>query len=303
MRSLALIFMIFAAPLAQAQGIQKAVHPNYSSPHDMMGLCTADNKKNHYYKSGHCLSILEKLRGKDCVKDKLEEIRLRYLGDVQKMKAAKLKNQDGISFGGISCVSKNNPGEQNLKKLAEDPDQFAIVMMQLFAAIIIEESKWRVNHNGNTSQSQSVKCTVNCGLFGLNKADMEKPKYQCGCKIPNKTDGQQYDPTMDGHLNLTCGITMALVEATDAENTDLLGGGDPKSRTQAEDKRNGFARIFKSLESAKNKSETPDDAMDTPKKRIYAKMRNYCETQAFASKNVNEWKRQLQDSKDASSLK
>jgi hypothetical protein len=129
---------------------------------------------------------------------------------------------------------------------------------------------------------------------------MEKEKYSCGCSIPNKKDDQkQFDPTMDGHLNLRCGITMAIIEAADdKDNTSLLGSGKPKGPGQPKDNRSGMAKIFRSLESRDDRT----DAIDTPLERIREKMHTYCNTEAFSNNNINRWRRTLDDSKGINDL-
>ncbi len=287
------------APLAFAgPGVQEPVHPNYRSALDMNGLCIASqgNNKNHYWTSGHCTTIWETLTKKNsCASQRVEEIRLRLLEDPEKLKARKIKNTNGIDLG-FECDGKNDPSNQNMKKIAEDPVKFNIIMMQLFAAIAIEQSNWRFHHGGSAQNSQEVRCTTNCGMLGINKADMEKPEYKCGCEIPNKVDDQkQFDPTTDGHLNLKCGITMALIEATKdkKKESSLLGGGKNKSADNPEDTRSAFAKLFKSTEDVD--TNTPDDAHDTPLKRIRGKLKTYCQFEAHGTRSNRELVDKLQD--------
>lgn len=289
---LALSTSLFPITVLAAPGTQEPAHANYRNHLDMTGLCTESqgNKELHYMKSGHCQTIFETLTNSPCVSEKIEQIRLRYLGDEAKMAKAKLKNKESLSIGnGLACDGKNDPTNQNLSKIAEDPHRFRIYLMQLFAMIAIEESNWRVNEGGDNGNGQEVKCDNHCGLLGLNKADMENEKYSCGCKIPNKKDDQQqYDPTMDGHLNLRCGITMALIEAAEDKNaTSLIGGGKPKGDGQQKDSRTGMAKIFRSLEDKEDK--TPN-VVDTPLERISKKMETYCQIEAHSTSNVNRWK-------------
>jgi hypothetical protein len=295
---------LFMAPLASAgPGVQEPVHPNYRNALDMNGLCTANrgNDKNHYWKSGHCQTIWETLTKNECTRQRVDEIRLRYLGDPLKLKAGKIKNKNGVKLG-FECKGKNDP-DQNMRKIAESSEKFNIIMMQLFAAIAIEQSNWRFHHGGSAQNSQAVRCTTNCGLLGINKADMEKPKYKCGCEIPNKTDDQkQYDPTMDGHLNLKCGITMALIEATKDEESEssLLGGGRKKSADNPKDTRSPFAKLFQSTEYVP--TTTGPDVYDTPLKRIEGKIQSYCELEASATQNHRELVDKLQDGQQQNPL-
>jgi hypothetical protein len=303
-RTLVLVLFVVLGPsAAAAPGSSAAVHPNYRNHFDMVGVCTESqgNKESHFWKSGFCQTIFESLSNLPCVAEKVEQIRLRFLGDADKLKAGKVKNTRPISFGGIECKGLNNPNEENLEELAKDPHKFKMFLMQMFAMLIIEGSDWRVNAGGDASQKTGVKCESNCGLFGLNKADMDKDKYSCGCRIKNKVDNEkQADPTMDGHLNIRCGITMALFEATDdKENEDLLGGGKPKGKGQAKDDRTGMARIFRALETREDK--TPDQ-VDTPIERLNEKMNTYCKTEAFSKNNINRWRRIQEDSKGSGDL-
>lgn len=300
-----ILVLLFLTPAAFAgPGTQEPVHPNYRSALDMNGLCIASqgNNKSHYWTSGHCTTIWETLTKNECTRQRIEEIRLRFLNDPEKLKAGKIKNNKGINLG-FSCDGKNDPGNQNMEKIAEDPVKFNIIMMQLFAAIAIEQSNWRVNHGGNERNDQSVKCTTNCGLLGINKADMDKPEYKCGCEIPNKQDDQkQYDPTMDGHLNLRCGITMALIEATKDKDkqSSLLTGGKKKSTNNPEDTRSAFAKLFRSTEDVD--TNTPDNAYDTPLKRIRGKLETYCQFEAHGTRSNRELVDKLQDGQQQNPL-
>ncbi|NJM09679.1 MAG: hypothetical protein HC883_01910 [Bdellovibrionaceae bacterium] len=250
--AIAILLLFTSSGVFAAPGVQEPVHANYKDPYDTIGLCTGDSKKYHFYKSGHCDTILETLTKNECTKRKLEEIRLRILGDEKALATAKIKNKDTMSLP-FYCQHKTD-GRNIENDIAKDPDKFALLMMQFFAMIAIEESNWRVLNNGNSSQSPSVKCTNNCGLFGLDKADMEKPEYACGCEIENKTDKKQFDPTMDGHLNLRCGITMALFEATKGDNTSVPAAESPKVRI-----------IQKTIVQASQRSSDPCRTGKTPR--------------------------------------
>lgn len=282
-----------------APGVQEPSSPNYRDPDNVVGLCTSRNKENFYYMSGHCQTILEQLTQNECTKKKVEELRLRVLGDKEKLKAAGIENTSYPDLG-FTCEGQNDPANDNLKKLAEDPRKFAIIMMQFFAVMAIEQSDWKVNTGGNTSNQQDVKCESNCGLLGLSKKDMDNEKYKCGCDIGNKTDDQkQFDPTMDGHLNLRCGITIALFEGLEQKDGNILGGGKPKDKDQEQDTRSGMAKIFKSLENIEDK--TPD-VIDTPRERIREKMKTYCKIDAFKSGEVNTWDQDFENLRDNKDL-
>ncbi len=290
-------------------GTEAPVHPNYDDHFTVVGLCTANqnNNKNHYFTSGHCKTIWETLtkQGGDpenCVAKMVEQVRLRALDDDEskaKLQKQGLKNPEKLNLG-FQCDGQNNAAEENMDKILKDPTKFSTVLMQLFANIAIQESKWQVNYKGNAGQDRGVKCETDCGIFGLNKADMEKPEYKCGCEIPNKTDDQkQSDPTMDGHLNLRCGITMALVEVLkDKENNNLLGGGKPKGKDQPKDERYGMAKIFKSLQSVEDK--TPE--VDTKREKVIAKMKTYCELEAHNQRGNKELQEKLNESKQANPI-
>ena len=297
MRYLILLLFLPFQTFGQA-GVNAPVHANYQSPYDMVGLCTANrgNDKLHYWKSGHCNTIYESLTANDCIKKKLEEIRLRMVGDSseEQIRKAGGKNTGGLSLG-MSCDSKN--GDQTFENtIVKDKNKFALFMTQIFAMITIEQSKWQVNHGGNTGQGSEVKCETNCGLLGIKKSDMENEKYKCGCEIPNKQDNnRQYDPTMDGHLNLRCGITMALFNVTaDKDASSLFGGGRNKSKDHPEDTRHGFEKIFKSLEPT-DADDRNLEAFDTPLKRLKGKMKSYCDAEAFATSNNRQLEQQLRN--------
>lgn len=272
--------LIFSTIAVAAPGVSEPVHGKYKDPNDLAGLCVGDNEKYHYSTSGHCLTIMESLRNQPCIKEKLEEIRLRYIRDQKFLEANKEKNTSSPDLD-FSCHHRDDY-TQDLKTLAGDPDKFAMVMMQLFALIVIEESEWKVLDNASgDAQQPTPKCEKDCGLFGLDRERMLDKKYSCGCQPANKED-QIVDPTMDGHLNLKCGITMALFEAIDEkQNISILGGGKPGSEVEAY----GFAKVFKSLQTPAEDKE----GIDTPKERIAAKMRAYCEDFAFTGKTIIKW--------------
>ena len=277
-----------------AQGVQPAVAANYKDANDLKGLCTSrDNKKEPYFESGYCLTILEQLQNNECTKKMVEELRLRILNDKVKMDAAKIKNQNGMSLG-MSCQGKNSTPEraQDVDEIANDREKFNILLMNLFAATIIQESNWKALNGGSNSQANSPRCdSARCGLLGLNAADMNKATYKCGCDIKNKTDdGKQFDPTMDPHLNLRCGVTMAIKDAMDNKDEDdptLVGGGKPKDKNQTQDTRSGMAKKIRALQ------EEDGERKNTPRGKIEKKFETYCEVEAFSRGHVNEWKTEL----------
>lgn len=293
-----LLTLLFPLQVFGQAGVNAPVHANYQNPNDITGLCTANrgNDKLHYWKSGHCNTIYESLTGNDCIKKKLEEIRLRMLGDAteDQIKKAGGRNTGGLSLG-MQCKSKNDDKTFE-NTIVKDKNKFALFMTQIFAMIAIEQSKWQVNHNGKLGQGSEVKCESNCGLLGLNKSDMDNEKYKCGCEIPNKQDNnKQYDPTMDGHLNLRCGITIALFNVTaDKDATEIFGNGRKKDKDHPEDSRHGFEKIFKSLEPT-DADERNLEAFDTPLKRLRGKMTSYCDAEAFATSNNRQLEQKLRN--------
>ncbi len=270
---------------------------DYNNVFNNKGLCAPidKNETQPYFESGFCLTILETLKKDACVSKMLEEIRLRMMSDEdQEAQGASeaIKKKNNLELG-LKCSSKNDPNNQTFEKvIVKDKEKFAHFMLQFFSLIVTQQSGWQVNHNGNTGNGQGIKCLQKCGLLGLDLKDMNEgadkiaPKENgevCGCKIGNKIDNhKQEDATMDGHLNLRCGITLALKAVeTDKEATNLFGGRQ-KDPDTGKDTRSGMAKLFKCLEEtdAEGKDAPP---YDTPLKRIEGKLKNYCDTQAFAA--------------------
>lgn len=308
-------------------GMQEIAQPKYNKvPVDTSGLCTAevlraDTKKSppdaNAYLKPHCLSIMESLQNEPCIKNKLKQIRMMMLKDIDD-KAYQAQQGQGQaanankSLGhGLECERKAD-GTDLFKDIVKDEERFNKYMMVFFSAIGAIHTNSRVLHNSSngSSNAQEIKCSGDdCGFLGIRKKDMDNGKYaQCGCSIENKTDDQkQYDPTMDGHLNIRCGIGMALTEVLDDSNqeNDRFEFLDGKSKDDnGKDTRKGIVKIFPFLEhsQADEDDKTWDKEPNSPKEMLKAKMNEYCQTQEAGS-TTNEWKREIPDQDPASALR
>lgn len=154
------------------------------------GLCTSDseNANEKWVKEGWCKQIMETLTKEDCAKDDFEKLQ-------QKAKANQIKGLDKY------C--------SNVSSKASNRNEFAGVMQQMIAALVIEESDWdpkakgpAITADGKTGKSiPKGAATKNAkGLLQLStdsvgsykcckdlktQADLDNPKksLKCGTQI------------------------------------------------------------------------------------------------------------------------
>lgn len=301
----------FAAP-----GMQEISQPNYKKlPVDTQGQCTAEVLRadtlksppdaNGYLKS-YCVAMLESLQNEPCIKQKLEQIRLLMLkqydekaAQQQQGSAASATAKKSITTG-MSCMREAD-SKDILEDVVRDKSRFQKYMMVYFSTVAAVVSNSRVLNNSKdgAANSQDVKCEgPECGFMGIRKKDMDNPKYaQCGCGIGNKEDNQkQFDPTMDGTLNIRCAIGMSLTEVLDSQDEDIDFLGGRSKDKDGKDTRKGLAKIIPQLEQGDLDEDSTDSEKNpnSPKELVKAKMKEYCQSNE-ASSTTNEWKRELPD--------
>ncbi len=258
---------------------------NFRNVKDTMGLCVPDRKDEVYYKMGHCKSVFESFTKSDgCVKKKIDEIRKKFEGKFKQSGTPNPKISD--TFGDpYYCPTKQNKTWQDFVK---DEKLFSYLLMQFVSAVVIEESDWDIKNGGK-------------GLMNITKAQMDDPKYACGCDITN-SESRGGSPAggspgeIDGHQSIQCGAYIALHHAS--EDGQLFGGEAPKPGTPpADDPRRGASKIFKSLVSKPDPSTGKET--NAALERVTKKLENFCEKTTF----VNSWRPELMPDTDIQGLR
>jgi hypothetical protein len=290
-----LCVLVFSAP-AFGRGAAGGGIPGFKNhPDDNIGLCTPDNKSQAFWDEGLCKSISELFLEKPCVKELIERIRQRYVGEgkeYDKWKKEHPNEEDKARFdpGGIYCSAKTGADRSTgLVELAKkDPGKFSYFLVQFFQNVAINESDLQVLNREQQGEPN--------GYMNLRLKDMDDPKYQCGCQTINSSgqegvsaEGPSPGP-LDGHDSIMCGAYMGLYWAD--KNGTLYGSGKDEKGRVAYD---GAAKIFKTLQRDPNQSEKPQ-----PLKYLEHKMSNFCEKSLGG--RVGTWDPQLKEDLGAKDL-
>lgn len=180
------------------------------------GLCTSDseNSTENWVKDGWCKQIMDVMTKEECGKEDFAKLQ-------EKAKQGQIKDLE------LSCSS--------ISSKAADKMQFAGVIQQIVAALVIEESSWDPKISGpditadgrtgpNIHPGESTDNAV--GLMQLSVSSVGK--YQCCQDIKSKADLQ------DPKKSLKCGTQIAIHWM---QEDGELGGGSGKNAR-------GIARYF-----------------------------------------------------------
>ncbi len=187
------LLLLGAALSAQARpgGGVAAAAPQLKGP-GPKGLCTSDseNANEKWVKDGWCKQIMETMTKEDCAKDDFEKLQ-------QKAKSNQINGLDKY------C--------SNISSKANNKNEFAGVMQQMIAALVIEESEWVANAKGpnitadgktGSQIPKGAKVGNAKGLLQLSTDSVRK--YKC-CK-DLKSDKDLNDPKK----SLKCGTQIAI---------------------------------------------------------------------------------------------
>lgn len=224
LKGLALLVLVFlTSQQAFARGGVGRTASGLKNPNSLDGLCTQENSSRNWVAKGYCKTLHESM-SQGCAGQKLESIR---------SKAAQ---------GQIEGLQDYCPNGQ---AMAQDKDKFTQFMMQLTAALTIEESDW--------SERVGVSSMGAKGLMQLSYSSVKQKAYNCGCSSI-KSDA---DVSRDHHKNLRCGSYIVL-HWIDKDKVIGKGGGNKGSR--------GAARYFQPFRDIDKKK----------RERIKQKLSNYC---------------------------
>lgn len=219
-----LVLLVFLSNQAWGRaGVGRAAR-GLKDPKSLAGLCTQENSSQNWVRKGYCKTLNESMT-KGCSGQKLESIR---------NKAAN---------GRIEGLNDYCPGSQNM---AQDKEKFAQFMVQLTAALTIEETDWRENVKPNYMGAS--------GLMQLSYKSVKQKAYNCGCSSIRSAS----DVSKDHHKNLRCGSYIVL-HWIDKDNVVGKGKGNKGSR--------GAARYFQPFRDIDKKK----------RKRMQQKLSNYCQ--------------------------
>jgi hypothetical protein len=301
-RGLCILTLIASLYLGFAPAVQAQVSAGVTEMQNATntkGLCIPDNKCatdgkvsnpddiGCFYDKGYCKALYEALTNeKSCVAKKLEEVRKRLLNETSGLSQAQIQaqNKDGMSYGGLSCDSKD---QKSITDVAKKKEMFAFLVMQLMSSVAIEESGWTEKKPGGGDKAESAAAK---GVFNLTRDQMKDEKYACACKemvgVGDARSTPEFEDNwpLDAPHSLVCGTYMALHHA--AEDGTLFSGSSEKDPNTGKDSLKGASKIFKSLQEPPQTATEPDpENPKQPKNRIAKKIDNYCKKNV----TVNAW--------------
>lgn len=221
--SLFVLFLLFSNQAWGRAGVGRTAS-GLKDPKSLAGLCTQENSSQHWVRKGYCKTLHESI-SKGCGGQKLESIR------------------NKASRGRIEGLNDYCPGSQSM---AQDKEKFAQFMVQLTAALTIEESDWRENIRSSSMGAN--------GLMQLSHKSVKQKAYNCGCSAIRS----EADVRKDHHKNLRCGSYIVL-HWIDRDNVVGKGKGNKGSR--------GAARYFQPFRDIDKKK----------RRRMQQKLANYCQ--------------------------